>query len=163
MMRCTRAIALVPCVLLGLALSGDSRQNNSGQQSAQPNAGDTATDLNIQSSVLRIEFDHNLHSRVVALFGPEPKLTPFSATETVTGVGRTWSDFALTSSHRENVSDAFGSGERLSLTGKSGDLRKSISVTIYADFPSIAIFDVEYTNEGATPLPFAAGPTINIR
>ncbi len=116
-------------------------------------AGDAATDLQIQSSVLRITFDHNLHSQVVALFGPDPKpLTSFAASEIVAGTGRTWSDFALTSAHREQVSDAFGAGERLSLSGQSGDLRKSVSVTIYADFPSIAIFDVAYSNDGATPL-----------
>jgi alpha-galactosidase len=48
--------------------------------------------------------------------------------------------------------DGFGSGERLSLTGKSSDLRKDVSVTIYTDFPSMAIFDVTYTNEGSAPL-----------
>jgi alpha-galactosidase len=102
---------------------------------------------------LRIEFDHNLHSRVVALFGPSPKLlAPFSASETVTSVDRTCSDFALSASRREQVSDTFGAGERLTLTGKSGDLRKSVSVTIYADFPSLAVFDVEYTNDSSVQL-----------
>ncbi len=99
---------------------------------------------------MRIEFDGKLHSRVVPLFdGSAKPLVPFSASETVTGVGQTWSDFALTSSHLERISDNFGSGQRLTLTGKSGDLRKNISVTIYDDFPSIAVFDVEYTNQGA--------------
>ena len=147
-----RRVALTCCVLLGLALIGsNSRQYDSSPASAA--ASDAMTDLQIQSSVLRIEFDHNLRSRVVALFGPNPKpLTPFSASETVAGTGRTWSDFALTSAHREQVSDAFGAGERLSLTGQTGDLRKNVSVTIYADFPSIAIFDVKYSNQGATPI-----------
>jgi alpha-galactosidase len=86
----------------------------------------------------------------VALLGPSPKiLAPFSASETVAGI-RTWSDFALSASRREHVSDAFGSGERLFLTGKSGDLRKDVSVTIYSEFPSFAIFDVTYTNSGTT-------------
>ncbi len=143
---------LTCCVLLGLALLGsNSRQYDSSPASAA--ASDATTDLQIQSSVLRIEFDHNLRSRVIALFGPDPKpLTPFSASETVAGTGRTWSDFALTSAHREQVSDAFGAGERLSLTGQTGDLRKTVSVTIYADFPSIAISDVAYSNQGATPI-----------
>ena len=136
-----------------LALPGwNSGQNNLAQESASAGAPKVSTDLQIQSSVLRIEFDRNLHSRVVALFGPSPELlAPFSASETVTGV-RTWSNFALSATHRERVSDAFGAGERLSLTGKSGDLRKDVSVTIYSDFPSIAIFDVTYKNEGATRL-----------
>jgi alpha-galactosidase len=103
--------------------------------------------------VLGIEFDHNLRSRVAALFGPNAKLlTPFSATETVAGSDRTWNDFALTFAHRESVSDAFGKGERLSMAGKAGDLRKNIAVTIYADFPALAIFDVEYSNEGTSRL-----------
>jgi alpha-galactosidase len=111
-----------------------------------------AADLHIQSSVMRIEFDRKLHSRVVSLLGPGAKaLAPFSASETVTGI-RTWSDFALSASRSERVSDAFGAGERLSLTGKSAGLRKDISVTIYSDFPSLAIFDVTYTNERPAPL-----------
>jgi len=154
MMKYARAIALMCSVFLALALPGwNSGQIDSSQKTAAPVVDKAAIDLETHSSVLRIEFDRNLHSRVVAMFGPSPKpLTPLSASETAAGVGRNWNDFALTSTHRETVSDAFGTGERLSLTGKSGDLRKNISVTIYADFPSFAIFDVEYTNEGATPL-----------
>jgi len=88
----------------------------------------------------------------VSSLGPGPKvLAPFSASETLTGI-RTWSDFALKASHREHVTDAFGAGERLSLTGTSGVLRKDVSVTIYSEFPSFAIFDVGYTNEGAAPI-----------
>jgi alpha-galactosidase len=153
-MKHRRPIAATCCILLGLALSGwKPVQNNSDQRLAPANARDASADVQIQSSILRIEFDHNLHSRVTALFSPsQTRLTSFSATETVTGTGRHWSDFALTSSRNEHVSDAFGGGERLSLTGKSADLQKSISVTIYDDFPSIAIFDVEYTNTGTTRL-----------
>ena len=148
-----RTVAQACCVLLGLALPvWNSGQNNLAQESTPAGALKASTNLQIQSSVLRIEFDHNLRSRVVALVGRSPQLlTPFSASETVTGV-RPWSDFPLSASRRERVSDRFGSGERLSLTGKSGDLRKDVSVTIYSDFPSIAIFDVTYTNEGAARL-----------
>jgi alpha-galactosidase len=153
-MRRVRGVVSTGCVLLALALpSWNRQQNNSPKRSSSQESGSVSTDLRIQSSVLRVEFDDKLHSRVVPLFGGVPKpLAPFSASETVTGVNRTWSDFALTSSHRENISDAFGAGERLSLTGQSGDLRKSISVTIYGDFPSFAIFDVEYHNQGVAPL-----------
>jgi alpha-galactosidase len=154
MMKCKRVIALTCCVLLSLVLPGwNSGQNKSAEKETADRAGGDASHLQIQSSVLRIEFDRNLNTRVVALFGPSPKpVTPFSASETVAGIGRSWSDFALTSSHREAVTDVFGAGERLALTGQSGDLRKSISVTLYADFPSLAIFDVEYSNTGTAAL-----------
>ena len=149
-----QAITQTCCALLGLALP----RWNAGQNSSAAHSVPAATapnglsDLQIQSSVLRVEFDHHLRSRLVALLGLSPKLlAPFSASETVTGI-RTWSDFGLIASRRERVSDAFGSGERLSLTGKSGDLRKDVSVTIYSEFPSFAIFDVAYKNEGAAGL-----------
>src|SRR5271166_2471369 len=147
-MRRGRFFATTCCVLLGLVLPAwNSRQSNSAQESAPASAVEVATNLQIQSSVLRIEFDHNLRSRVIALVGRGPQvLSSFSASETVT-TSRIWSDFALTTSRREHVADAFGAGERLSLAGKSGDLRKEISVTIYKDFPSMAIFDVAYKNE----------------
>jgi alpha-galactosidase len=146
-----RAIAQTCCAALGLALPRwNSGQNGSAQHSAPGAAANGVLDLQIQSSILGIEFDRHLHSRVVALLGPRPRvLAPFSASETVIGIGiRTWRDFALGASRREPVSDAFGAGERLSLTGRCGDLRKDVSVTIYSEFPSFAIFDVTYTNEG---------------
>jgi len=154
MMRHTREAALTCCVLLGLALPGwNSRQSASQQTTAQTAARDATADLQIQSSVLRIEFDRKLYSRVTPLFDEIAKpLVPFSASETVAGVDRTWSDFVMASAHRESVTDAFGTGERLALTGKSGDLRKNIAVTMYTDFPTIAVFDIEYKNEGATQL-----------
>jgi alpha-galactosidase len=147
-----QAITQTCCAVLGLALPRWNSEYSSGQLSAPAPASNDPSDLQIQSSVLRIEFDHHLRSRVVALLGANPKpLTPFSISETISAL-RAYSDFALTASHRGHVSDAFGAGERLSLIGKSGDLRKDVSVTIYSEFPSFAIFDVTYTNEGAARL-----------
>ena len=154
MMSRSQAIALACCVLLSAALPGWNSGHRSASQVSTPASPlDPPADLQIQSQVLRIEFDRLLHSRVVPRFdGATKRLVPFSASETVSGIGRTWSDFALTSSHRERVADIFGAGERLTLIGKSGVLRKTISVTIYDDFPSVAIFDVEYNNEGIARL-----------
>jgi alpha-galactosidase len=152
-MRRGRTVAETCCVLLALALPvWNSGQSRLAQEPTPAGALKASTDLQIQSSVLRIEFDHNLRSRVVALLGRSPQfLTPFSASETVSGV-RPLSEFPLSASRRESVSDAFGSGERLSLSGKAGDLRKDVAVTIYSEFPSIAVFDVTYTNEGVARL-----------
>jgi alpha-galactosidase len=109
----------------------------------------------IQSSELRIEFDKNMHSRVVArLKGKEIPLGGFSASETVKGSERSWNDFALASQSREHVSDNYGGGEKLTITGTSGVLRKTVSVTIYDDAPNLAVFDVGYTNTGKSKLEF---------
>ena len=113
-----------------------------------------AADLpRIQSPDLRIEFDSNMRSRVVArLTGKEVPLGAFSASETVKGKERSWDDFALASQSRDRVTDSFGGGERLTLTGKSGALRKNLSVIMYDEFPNLAVFDVSYTNIGKSEL-----------
>jgi len=117
-------------------------------------ATEFATDKNqIQGPNLRIEFDHHLRSRVVARFdGKETPLGPFAASETVAAGSRTWSDFSLTAQSHERVSDAFGAGERLTVSGKAETLTKTVSVTIYYDFPAMAFFDVQYTNTSASKL-----------
>ncbi len=90
--------------------------------------------------------------RVVPLFaGATKEPIPFSASETLLAADRSYSDFNFSSSSLEAVSDAFGTGQRLLLTGDAGPVRKQVSVTLYNDFPSIAVFEVEYKNQGAAP------------
>jgi alpha-galactosidase len=148
-----QTLALTSLALISLAFDLKPEQKDAVQKSAPSASSDSSADLQIESQVLRIEFDRALHTRVVPLFAAAPKmLVPFSASETLVGADHTFKDFALNSTHREHVSDIFGSGQRLSLTGNSGNLSKKVSVTIYDDFPSMAIFDVEYTNQGSVPL-----------
>ncbi len=151
MIKLVRAsICLV--VLSGALPAWNFEQNTSQKKSPAPSETNEPAKLQIQSNVLRIEFDRHLRSRVWTLFGSKPRmLAPFSASETITTTGGR-SEFTLTASHREHVSDVFGAGERLFLSGKSGELRKDVTVTTYADFPSFAIFDVGYTNEGSNPI-----------
>src|SRR5258708_26234006 len=107
----------------------------------------------IQGVNLRIEFDHNLHSRVVARFdNKETPRGPYPASESVPAADKAWTEFPLTSQKHERVSDAFGKGERLTVTGKSATRTKTVSVTMYDEFPVTAFFDVQYTNTGTTKL-----------
>jgi alpha-galactosidase len=128
---------------------GPLRSDRAATRSTSP-----ATDFpRIQSSNLRIEFDNNMRSRVVArLKGKEVPLGAFSASETIKGNERSWDDFALTWQSHDRVTDSFGGGERLALTGTSGVLRKNLSVIIYDEFPNLAVFDVSYTNIGKSEL-----------
>jgi alpha-galactosidase len=103
----------------------------------------------IESKVVRIEFDGQMRTRVTALFsGKVTVVAPWSLSESAEAAGVESRNFALESRTRERVSDEIGAGERLLLTGKSGPLMKTVSVVIYDDFPSLAIFDVSYTNIG---------------
>jgi alpha-galactosidase len=107
----------------------------------------------IQVGNIRIQFDNHLRSRVVARFDKtETVMGPFTASETVTTADKAWTGFLLTSQKHERVKDAFGGGERLTVEGKSGTLMKTVSVTIYDDFPAMAFFDVQYTNTGTSKL-----------
>ena len=121
-------------------------------QSPSPILARHGSSAQIQSPSLRIEFDKHMRSRVVARFnGKEVPLGAFSASETVKGSERSWYDFALDSQKHEHVTDIYGGGEKLTLTGTSGSLRKTLSVIIYDDFPNLAVFDVSYTNTGKSP------------
>src|SRR5579862_375158 len=130
---------------------------------AAPQSAGLATGLaqiqsaQIQSPMLRIEFDKNMRSRVVARFkGKDVSLGSFSASETVRGsdkgAERSWSNFALASQTHDRVADVYGAGEKLTLSGTSGALRKDVSVVIYDEFPNLSVFDVTYTNVGKSQL-----------
>ncbi|HET6176696.1 MAG TPA: glycoside hydrolase family 36 protein [Candidatus Sulfotelmatobacter sp.] len=126
-----------------------------GQSTARPDQSAVGHALlaRIQSESLRVEFDKNMRSRVVARFnGNEIPLGTFSASESVKGNERSWYDFALASQTQERVSDTYGKGEKLTLTGTSGVLSKNVSVIIYDQFPDLAVFDVSYTNIGKSQL-----------
>ncbi len=107
----------------------------------------------IQGANLRVEFDNHLRSRVIARFdNKETVLGPFTASETVTTTGKVWSEFVLISQKQAPIKDAFGEGKRLTIQGKAGALKKSVSVTVYDSFPTMAFFDVQYTNTGTSAL-----------
>jgi alpha-galactosidase len=107
----------------------------------------------IQGGNIRIEFDGHMRSRVIACFDKkETVLGPFTASESVTTADGPWGEFLLTSQKQESTKDAFGEGERLTVEGKSGVLKKTVSITVYHEFPAMAFFDVQYTNAGTSKL-----------
>ena len=77
---------------------------------------------------------------------------PFTASETVTTADKPFAVFLLTSQKHERTKDTFGEGERLIVEGKAGALTKTVTVTVYDDFPAMAFFDVQYTNTGTSKL-----------
>jgi alpha-galactosidase len=129
---------------LALMLSSGSRTG----------AADLSVDKpQIQGANLRIEFDRNLRSRVVTRFdNKDTTMGPFSASETIAAADKSWTDFPMTNQKRERVSDAFGTGERLVVTGRSGTLTKVVTVTMYDEFPTMAFFDIQYINTGTNKL-----------
>jgi len=112
-------------------------------------AAPASVNAEISGKNLRVEFDHMLRSRVVARFdNRETRLGPFTASESVTTTGKTVKQFTFSSQNTESVNDSIGAGQKLTVVGKTGDLTKTVAVTIYDKFPAMAFFDVQYTNSG---------------
>lgn len=138
-----------------LTLTSSGTQIQALPQKPPANAASSVNldELKLQSPNLRIEFDARMKSRVIARFGGKDTiLGPFSASESLKGAKRTWDEFPLDSHKRERITDAFGAGDRLVLRGNSASLAKTVTVTIYDAFPTLAAFDVEYTNTSKAAL-----------
>ncbi|HKT12027.1 MAG TPA: glycoside hydrolase family 36 protein [Terriglobia bacterium] len=102
---------------------------------------------------IRIEFNEDLHSRVVAKFGGrEIAIGDFAPSETVMVARKEVDDFALQNVKRARVNDVLGAGRRTTITGTAPSLEKTVAVTTYDDFPQTAVFEVEYTNTGNSAL-----------
>ncbi len=113
----------------------------------------TAGKVQIESKNLRVEFDPYLRTRVIARFeAKEIPLGPFAASESVSTPAGRRIRFSLISQTTDSVKDKIGAGQRLTVAGKTGNLVKTVAVTIYDDFPTLAVFDVQYTNRGNAAL-----------
>jgi alpha-galactosidase len=109
--------------------------------------------IGIESKNIRVEFDSLLHSRIVAKFdGRATPLGDFVASEFVTTAASPIQDFKLSGHKVETVRDELGHGRRLSITGTSGGLQKTVVVTVYDEVPRMAFFQVHYLNRSAEAL-----------
>jgi len=112
-----------------------------------------AADPLIQGGNVRVEFDNHMRSRVVARFDQKQTVMgPFTASETLNTADQPFATFLLISQKHEHTKDTFGEGERLIVEGKAETLTKTVIVTVYDDFPAMAFFDVQYTNNGTSRL-----------
>ncbi|MGO8819557.1 MAG: glycoside hydrolase family 36 protein [Terriglobia bacterium] len=128
--------------VIGLAACLASWSNAAAAQRAQADGAN-----------VRIEFNDVLHSRVVAKFdGKEIPIGDFAPSESITVGGKEIQDFTLHEVNHESVHDAMCTGQRVTLTGIAASLRKTIAVTTCAEFPQMAIFEVQYTNTGSSSL-----------
>src|ERR1035437_9164605 len=90
----------------------------------------------VEAKNIRIEFDSSLHSRVTARFTRgEIVLGDFGPSECIIIDGKEMQDFALSGTTQKTVHDLIGSGRQTILTGTSGPVEKSVTVTVYDDFP----------------------------
>jgi alpha-galactosidase len=106
----------------------------------------------VQGEGVRLDVDAQMRTRVVATFAGETVLGPFSESEALLTATGEVGGFALQDRQEDTVSDALGSGRRVTLVGKSGSLTKRIEVTAYAGRPRFLFVRVRYTNDGSAPV-----------
>jgi alpha-galactosidase len=107
----------------------------------------------VRGQGLQVEFDARMQTRIVAtLGGQEVALGPFARSETLQTDVREYGDCALERVADEALVDAFGPGRRVSVSGRCGPVRKTVSVDVYDAHARWALVSVRYTNEGAAPL-----------
>ena len=104
---------------------------------------------------IRIDFDKNMHSRVVALLGGKERIIgDFAPSEFIRVAGGDITDFALQGQIQGpmRIHDRLGSGSGTVLTGTAPSLKKTVRIFVYDKFPRMAFFEIEYTNTGASAL-----------
>ena len=106
----------------------------------------------IHGDGLRLDFDAQMRSRVVATLGAEATLGPYTESESLLTTDGELGGFALESRVEAEVSDALGAGHSVVLTGRSGAVTKRIEVTAYPSRPHWLFLHVRYTNDTTTPL-----------
>src|SRR5262245_10281505 len=80
----------------------------------------------VQGDGLRLEYDANMQSRVVAAGAAEQALGPFMHSETLLTATGELSEFALEDQHEDDVHDSLGDGVRVTLTGHAGQIAKIV-------------------------------------
>jgi len=113
-------------------------------QNCQKNSESTVT---IGDDNIQIIFDNSLNSKVLARFEHKKLLeTDYSASEYCVIDSIPIKDFSVEKKSRQKIKDEIGSGFLYTIMGRNAKLQKEVNVTLYDDFPTIAVFQVKYTN-----------------
>ena len=101
---------------------------------------------------VRLDFDAQMRSRVVATLDGELSLGPYEYSDTLLTGGGELRDFKLESRTEAELSDALGQGHAVILSGRAGSVLKRVEITSYPNHPHWLFLHVRYTNAGDAPL-----------
>jgi len=102
--------------------------------------------LQVQHKGIQIDFDNNLFSRIVTTGDQTVELGDFTVSETITVKGKKVQNFIFIDHKVESFTDAIGKGSRHIIVGTNSHLKKEVLITLYDDFPFMALFQVRYSN-----------------
>lgn len=120
--------------------------------------GKPASVYTLQSGDLGIDFDAQLHSRIVNNHGlKQTILGDYQASEYLeTSDGITITDFAFIAKKTQAINDVLGNGQQTELIGLSAQgIQKNTLVRTYERYPSMAFFTVSYTNNSSESIKIA--------
>ena len=107
----------------------------------------------IEGGDLVIEFNQSMQSRILsASGGEESPLGNYRDSERLLLPAGSEMLFVLEDVETESISGTAGSGEKTVITGSGPGIAKSVSISVYDDFPGMAFFEVVYTNTGEEAL-----------
>lgn len=110
---------------------------------------DTTPDfvVRVEGENIIIYFNNLLHSKVVAKFNNgEIKIGDYIPSEFIIISNHPVKDFEFIERGEQEIQDKLGTGKQFKISGKSENIRKDVIVTIYNDFPTVALYTVKYTN-----------------
>ena len=111
------------------------------------------SDLVVEGERIRIEFNDQLHSRIVSKQGNrEIVLGEFTPSEALKVGNELLTDFTFDRRRNRKVNDAIGRGRQVTLVGQHQDLTKTVNITLYEDYPALAVYQLTYTNNGESAL-----------
>jgi alpha-galactosidase len=111
-----------------------------------------AAAASVHGDGIRLDFDGQMRTRVVATGEVGEALGPFTESEALLTASGALGGFALQGEATEAVTDALGEGRRTVLTGRAGALTKEVEVTAYAARPRWLFLRVRYRNDGNEPI-----------
>jgi alpha-galactosidase len=120
----------------------------------------------LEDSMLRIEWDANLHTRVSRRAGGRwIPMSSWGASEYLLGdEGQYIAEFAIHQQSQSTIEDVNGPGRRLEVSGTAaGAVEKRVTVTLYERHPGIALIRVSYRNSATTILSFRSWTNGDIR
>jgi alpha-galactosidase len=103
--------------------------------------------MTVDGDFIRIELNDKLHSRVVAKHdGDEIILGTYFPSEYIRVDNTDIKDFSFIERTAKSVNDHIGRGRAYVYKGEDDRFRKEVSITIYNDFPALAVYSVSYFN-----------------
>jgi len=107
----------------------------------------------IEGEEIAIEFNQKLYSRIISnIDGEDRILGEFGASEYLKAGVNLWTIFPFKSIAVNDIEDHIGAGNKYTIVGESDLFKKTITAIVYAKYPRMFFYQVNYKNLGSDTL-----------